>query len=120
MAVSPEMEQKLKEAERKKKLAGTVGIAKKAGKAILGTELVTGGIRSGSPKKCAVRVFLAQNAAANTVKRVKNCCDYYEVPYSFLSLTTEELARAVGKEGPLACIGILDAGLSEAILAKNV
>lgn len=114
-----EQEQIIAGAEKKRRLAGIIGIAKKAGKLIIGTELVTGGIRSGAPHKCAAAVFLACDAAANSEKRIRNCCSYYEVPMETLQLTAEELARAVGKDAPLVTVGVLDPGLAEAISERN-
>ena len=102
--------------QRRKKLAGLIGIAKKAGRVIAGTNLVTDCIRSGSASKCPYAVFLASDVSENTRKRITNCCSYYEVPLYDIPLTIAEVGDAIGKSGSTAAVGITDAGLSDALV----
>ena len=99
-----------------KKFGGLLGIAQKAGKVVSGTTLVTDGIRSGSPSKCPLVVFLASDASQNTVKRVENCCKYYEIPCRRTVSTTAELGTYIGKSGAISAVGILDRGLADALV----
>ena len=102
--------------QRRKKLAGLLGIAKKAGRVTAGTNLVTDAIRSGSVSKCPCAVFLASDVSANTRKRITNCCTYYEVPLYDIPLTVAEVGDAIGKSGSTSAVGITDAGLSDALV----
>ena len=99
-----------------KKFGGLLGIAQKAGKVVSGTTLVTDGIRSGAPTKCPLVVFLASDASQNTVKRVENCCKYYEIPCRRVTSTTAELGTYIGKSGTISAVGILDRGLADALV----
>ena len=98
-----------------KKFSGLLGIAKKAGKVVAGTNLVTDAIRKGSPKTLPAAVFLAADASENTKKRVRNCCTYYEIPLHITALTTEALGQAIGKTGNVSAVGVTDRGLCDAL-----
>ena len=100
---------------RAKKFGSLLGIAKKAGKVISGTALVTDGIRSGSPGKCPAAVFLSSDASDNTKKRIENCCTYYEIPLHHITLTCAELGAYIGKSGSISSVGITDRGLADAL-----
>lgn len=111
-----EAEALLASLQKKKKLAGLLGIAKKAGRVVAGTNLVTDSIRSGSASKCPCAVFVSADASDNTRKRITNCCTYYEVPYHLISLTAEEVGDAIGKSGSISAVGITDMGLCDALV----
>ena len=102
--------------QKQKKFAGLLGIAKKAGRVIAGTNLVTDSIRSGSVSKCPHAVFLASDVSENTRKRITNCCTYYEVPYHLIPLTIAEIGDAIGKSGSVSAVGITDMGLCDALV----
>ena len=102
--------------QKKKKFAGLLGIAKKAGRVVAGTNLLTDSIRSGSVSKCPCAVFVASDASDNTKKRITNCCTYYEVPYHLIPLTIAEIGDAIGKSGSVSAVGITDMGLCDALV----
>ena len=109
-------QQLLEQLQKKKKFAGLLGIAKKAGRVIAGTNLVTDAVRSGSPSKCPCGVFLASDVSDNTRKRITNCCTYYEVPLYEIPLTIAEVGDAIGKSGSTSAVGITDPGLCDALV----
>ena len=111
--------QKLRELQVAQKLTGIIGMAMKAGKITAGAELVLDAVRSPSPKKTPRRVFLSADASANTVKRVRNACTYYETPCEALYLSSAQLGGAIGKTGLVAVIGVADAGFAKAIHDRN-
>lgn len=96
----------------KKSLLSRIGLAKKSGKIISGTDLVCDGARDGN----VLSVLVAGNASENSKKRVLNCTSYYEVKaYVIDSLTTEELGKAIGKSAT-ACIGITDENILKLVV----
>ena len=109
-------QQLLEQLQKKKKFSGLLGIAKKAGRVIAGTNLVTDAVRSGSPSKCPHGVFLASDVSDNTRKRITNCCTYYEVPLYEIPLTIAEVGDAIGKSGSTSAVGITDPGLCDALV----
>lgn len=106
----------LEKLQKQKKFAGLLGIAKKAGRVVAGTNLVTDAVRAGSSSKCPRAVFLASDVSDNTRKRITNCCTYYEVPLYPIPLTIAEIGDAIGKSGNVSAVGITDEGLCDALV----
>jgi len=95
-----------------------LGLATKAGKVIFGCNLTVAAIRRDSKSKKPKIVVIACDASDNTKKRIINCCTYYGVEYYTTDLTGNELSKATGRRGLIACVGIIDINFSEAI--KNI
>ncbi len=94
-------------------LAGMIGIAKKAGKLKCGSDAALELIR-----KMPCTAYIASNASERTIKLISDKCDYYKRKCIILPLTSEELAKATGRDGALAVAAIGDASLENAILSK--
>ena len=86
----------------KSKLEFALGIAKKAGCVIASTPLVCEGVRD---KKLAL-VILADDASANTKKKITNTCSFYNVKLYNVGLSMLELSDAVGCQRLTAAVGI--------------
>ena len=97
------------------KIRGILGLSKKAGKLITGTDLVLDAVRSGKRMPCLV--LLAEDASANTTKKVQNCCSHYGAQLINLPLSGEDLAKCTGKTGVIALAAITDEGFAKAVLA---
>ena len=97
------------------KATGMLGLCKKAGRLIVGTDLTVKAIRE---KKGVYLVLLASDASDNTVKRATDCCTHYGVTCRTLPVTTEELGRLVGKGSAVAAAGVSDREFASAILAR--
>ena len=108
----------LRQMKQGARAAGIIGIAKKAGKLTVGTELTADAVRAGRVGRCPAAVFYAQDVSQGTKKRIHNFCRYYEIPLYALSLGVDALGKAVGKSGAVACIGVTDEGLAAAVRAK--
>jgi len=100
----------------KDKLKGMIGFARKAGKIIRGTDIVNEAVRQGAPKLYAVVV--ASDISENTRKRIVNCMTYYGQSFMDSVLTTDELSKAIGSHGAVACVGVTDEGFAAQII-KN-
>ncbi len=94
------------------KLSGMIGLCRKAGKVVCGTELVCLALRK-SPKPCLVLV--SDSASAGTKKKIRCKAEFYSVPLLEIPLSTALLATAVGKTGETAAIAITDANFAKAI-----
>ena len=55
-----------------------------------------------------VVVLEASDTSQNTHDKLTSKCAFYGVPLYRLPVTTEELARAIGKSGATAAVGITD------------
>lgn len=97
---------------KKKSLLFRIGLGRRAGKIIVGTDMVCDGIRDG-------KVLLVIEAAAvseNSKKRIENCASYYETQLVRLDdVNADELGKAIGKSA-VACIGVADENIAKLIL----
>ena len=97
-----------------KQLLFSIGLAKKAGKLISGTDSVCDEIR----KNKILLVVCAENVSDNTKKKITDCCAYHQVKLHFCNLPKETLGKAIGKAFS-ACIGVTDKNLSE-LISRNI
>ena len=100
-------------------LLSTLGLCRHAGGLISGTPMVCDAMREG---KGVLAVIEAADTSDNTHEKLSSKCAYYEVPHHRISATTMELARAIGKTGAVAAVGITHEGLMAALqkhLPKN-
>jgi ribosomal protein L7Ae-like RNA K-turn-binding protein len=91
-----------------------VGLARRAGRAVAGTQAVR---EAGSRGELNL-VLVAGDAADNARRRVAGILENREVAMVRCG-TRETLGRAVGKPGA-AVVGVRDPGLAERILASDV
>ena len=97
------------------RLLGYLGLARKAGRLVIGTEAVTETVRSGQRGRKPYIVFLAADVSDNTEKRIENGCTYYRVRCITLPIETYVLGHAIGKTGCIAAVGIMDEGFARAM-----
>ena len=95
------------------KLLSLIGLARKAGKITIGTEMVCDAVRSGDVKL----VIASENSSDNTKKRISNCVLHYVVRLEYIAATPDELGRAIGKPAT-ACVGIGDENFIKLISAN--
>lgn len=98
----------------KDRLLGMLGLAKRAGKLVSGTERVAESIRNHAP--VIELVLIAENASANSRKRVENCCTYYGAVLKTIPASTEELAHSIGNGGAVSAVGITDKSFTAAVV----
>lgn len=91
------------------KVLSLISLATKAGR------ITSGEFSTEKAVKCGkgYLVIVAEDASANTQKKFRNMCEFYEVPM-FVFSDKEHLGRAMGKEFR-ASLAVLDAGFSTAI-----
>ena len=97
-----------------KQLLFSIGLAKKAGKVISGTDSVCDEIR----KNKVTLVICSSDVSDNTKKKVSYCCKYHQVKLYFCEFSKETLGKSIGKSFS-ACIGITDKNLSE-LISRNL
>ena len=89
-----------------------LGLARRAGKAVVGAPLVFATMHKGRPPAL---VLAAADASPASLKKIRSQCEYYGVPLVETRYPKELLSRAVGKEGPVAAVAVTDTGLAEEI-----
>lgn len=90
----------------KTKLSNALGMAKKAGKIVTGEELVIKSIQA----ERARLVFVANDAAANLMKRMTDKTTYYEIPMIDI-FSAAELSHAIGSDRKV--IAVQDKGFAK-------
>ncbi|MCF6410609.1 YlxQ family RNA-binding protein [Pseudalkalibacillus salsuginis] len=84
-----------------------LGLANRAGKCVSGEELVVKEIR----QQRAKMILLAEDASANTRKKLIDKCTYYQVPY-YIVPDRIELGNAIGKEQRVT-VAVIDNGFAK-------
>ena len=90
-----------------------LGLAKRAGKLVPGTPLVTAAIRSHNAKL----VLLTSDAAPNAVKRINDSCSSHETQLINIPYTKAQIGAAIGQSGEVATVALLDSNFKKAILS---
>ncbi len=94
--------------EQTKRILSTLGLCRRAGGLIFGTPMVCDAMRSG---KAVLAVVEASDTSDNTHQKLLSKCAFYQVPHYRISADTQALARAVGKTGAVAAVGVTHEGL---------
>ncbi len=94
-------------------LLGLLGLAKKAGKLVLGEE---GTIEAALAHQLRL-VFIAADAAEGGAQKVARCAEAGNAPWVRLPLDKVQLGSAVGRAS-CAALGITDVGFAAAIAGK--
>ena len=90
-----------------------LGLAKRAGKLVPGTPLVTAEIRS----RKALLVLLTSDAAPNAVKRITDSCNSHHIELINIQYTKAQIGSAIGQSGEVAVVALLDSNFKKAILS---
>ncbi len=98
------------------KLLSILGLSMRAGKVVSGEQ----GVEIAIKGQKAYLVIISSDASANTLKKFRNSCEYYKVPFIIIS-DKYTLGSAIGKD-TRAVIGITDKGFADKIkeLAENI
>lgn len=81
------------------KILNLLGMAQRAGKLVTGEDLSLKEIRNEQAKL----VIVATDASENTIKRISDKCQYYEIPVA-VRFTKAEISHAIGKERTISTI----------------
>ena len=98
------------------KILSTLGICRKAGKVVTGTDNVCIRMRE---KKDVSLVLAADGLSDNTKKKISDKAAFYNVKVIYTEFDMIALGLAVGKDNGCACVGITDKGLADSI-GKNL
>ncbi len=93
----------------KEKLAGFLGLCRKAGKLTMGFDEVVGTMQKG----IAEAVLLSNDASERTARNIKRIAEDMETKVFVLPLSTDEIGFAVAKRA--AVLAVCDSGFSKKI-----
>ena len=97
----------------KTRLKGMLGFAMRAGKLIIGTELVCRAMasRTSAPKL----VVISASASLGTKKKLTSKCEFYGIKLVQINMSTDQLGDLLGKTYSPAVLGITDEGFAREI-----
>ena len=84
---------------------GMLGLCRRAGKTVLGTEMICKQMRE---KNKPVLVLIASDVSENTRSKLIGKSIFYSIPYIVVEVHGGKLAGCVGKVGFLAAVAITD------------
>ena len=104
------------EVNKEKGLLSVIGLCHRAGKAVIGVEMICETLKKRGVKESAddVIVIEAQDTSSNTHKKVSDKCAYYRVRHIKIESDTLTLGGAVGKSA-VGAIMINDQSFCRAI-----
>ena len=94
------------------KLSGMLGLAMRAGKAVVGTEQICIALSKG--RVCLV--LTSHGASDGTKNKLKYKCEFYKTRMIEINIDTEELGRLLGKTYTPAAVAIADDNFAAAIV----
>ena len=100
--------------EKKRKALSYLGFASRARRVSLGADQVISAIRRSGGRDIAV--IVAFDASDRTKKQINDKCASYAAPMIDVSVTGDELSRAVGKDMTLSCVACTDKDLASALV----
>ena len=86
------------------RLAGALGLARKAGALRAGTDIVIDSMRKGR----ACRVYVSSGASGGTLKKLRDKAAFYNVGLEVIDMDMDELAHRVGFLRPTAAVSLTD------------
>lgn len=94
------------------KVISYLGLAKRAGKLVLGTDAVLKNLHRLKTKL----IFVASDSSLATIEKVEKKGYFYQIPV-IKKYSTDDLAKALGTSNPKV-VGVNNQGFSQAILVE--
>ena len=95
------------------RLRGMLGLAMRAGKVTVGTEMVCSLLQ----KRSRVKLVIYSNEASDATKRrIISKCEFYGTAVIEVRIDTGELGRLLGKTYGPACVAVTDENFAREIL----
>lgn len=95
------------------KFLSAIGLAKRAGGAVFGTEMV----RSSAKKGLAKLIIVAKDVSKSTLKEITDTATFYNTEFIISNYTMTELSSASGLLRSTSSVALLDENLT--VLVKN-
>ena len=97
--------------KKNQRLCGMLGFAKRAGKVVIGTELVCRAMPRGELKL----VIVSAASSDSTKKKLEVKSDFYSIPWVEADIDTDSLGHILGKSSAVAAVAVTDQRFAEEI-----
>ena len=94
------------------RIIGMLGLAMRAGKAIVGTDMIC---RAMPKMKEKMLVVISASASPATKKKLTCKCEFYNVHFIQIDVDTERLGHLLGKTYTPAAVAVVESGIAEQI-----
>lgn len=101
--------------DKVQRISGMIGFARRAGKTIIGTELVCRAMPKGEVKL----VVISSTASDSTKKKLTVKSAFYGISWVLIEIDTERLGALVGKGGAVAAIAITDQMFADEVVKAS-
>ena len=92
-----------------------LGLCRKAGKLIWGTDNICTALRESRGSKRPLLVLEAEDTSANTHKKLSDKCSFYKAEHIVIKNSASELGEALGLANLCAAAAVTDRNFCEAI-----
>ena len=92
-----------------------LGFAMRAGKVVIGTDLVIGAIKAKGKGKAEL-VLISRGASEGTKNKISFKAEFYKVKALVIDLSPEELGSTLGKQSAPVCCAITDDNFAREIV----
>lgn len=99
-------------AENTQRIKGMLGFARRAGKTVIGTDLICKELSRGRVKL----VVISSSASDGTKSRLVHKCEWYAARYLETAIDKEELGTVLGKDTEVAAVALTDDAFAEEII----
>jgi len=93
------------------KLAGLLGMAKRAGRLIIGFDACVAAVRNGESNI----LLLASDSSPKTQKECRFCADSHHAAVAVLPMDKSAISASIGSHKPVAVAAVTDEGFARAI-----
>ncbi len=93
-----------------------LGLCRRAGRLVIGTELVCLAMAK-KPRPCLI--VIAEDASEKTLKKLKTKAEFYSIPHKIVPVSTEQLGHAIGKMSNIAGCAITEPNLAGRLCTVN-
>ncbi len=101
--------------DKVKRISGMIGFARRAGKTVIGTELVCRAMSKGEVRL----VVISSTASDSTKKKLTVKSAFYGISWVIAEIDTERLGALVGKGGAVAAVAITDQMFADEIVKAS-
>ena len=92
-----------------------LGFAMRAGKVVVGTDLVIGAVKAKGKSKAEL-VLISEGASEGTKNKIRFKAEFYRVKALIIDLTPEEMGQTLGKESAPVCLAVTDCNFAKEIV----
>ena len=97
------------------RICGMIGFARRAGKTVIGTELVCRAMPKGEIRL----VVISSTASDSTKKKLTVKSAFYGISWVIAEIATERLGALVGKGGAVAAVAITDPLFADEVIKAS-